>query len=306
MNMMIHEPQFIFFLSISCVALSVPKLNRFQRLSLYVRRIRSIAAGLRDSGSSLWNGLTWYSWGKTLFWIATLLPTLFVFNHIYLENTQITSLLTGTPEQPFFSDSLILMVNLIGFVFTISIFLIQNTVRSYTPNLAKEIFRDGYLRGIFVSLLGIAVFNLSSLYFQVGGVYQPLSFIFALSSFLYLVALALITAYYLNISNTISRSEERIKSKITEDNIYRSQSIAPVKNDEFLEELSNETLLITNTGLMAIDNNDHELVVKCIQSLESIGVEYLEKLQSPVDDDFMRELNDQFEFLIQSASEEYS
>ncbi|KMT45677.1 hypothetical protein EL22_28465 [Halostagnicola sp. A56] len=54
------------------------------------------------------------------------------------------------------------------------------------------------------------------------------------------------------------------------------------------------------------ETNDHELVVKCIQSLESIGVEYLEKLQSPVDDDFMRELNDQFEFLIQSASEEYT
>lgn len=260
--------------------------------------IERLASFVRD--------LSWYSWGKAVFAVATALPILLIIGYFVPQTSDFIAQLIISREQPFSSNSLILMVNMIGFVFIISIFLIQNTTQTYSPNLSKEIFRDKYLVLIFIFLLTIAFYNLSALYFQLEQIYQLLSYILAVSSFFYLISLALVTAHFLDISNSIEKAEKRICSKITESNLYKSNPIAPLKDEEFIDELTSDTLLITNTGIVAIENNDHELVVSCIRSLEQIGEEYIGLLQDPTDDDFLTELNDQYEFLIQSSSREYT
>ncbi len=197
---------------------------------------------------------------------------------------------------------------MIGFLFIILIFVFQNITQEHNPNLSKEIYKDTYLVLIFVVLLLITMFNLSGLYFDWGYLFQSIGYALTACSFLYLIPLSLITGHYLNVSNTIRKSKERIKSKITTDNLYRPSSLTnvPLKNEEFQQELTQDTLLITNTAIQAIENNNHVLVITCIESLEDIGQTYLELLMSPVEDDFVRELNDQFEFIIQSTGRDYT
>jgi hypothetical protein len=197
---------------------------------------------------------------------------------------------------------------MIGFLFIILIFVFQNITQEHNPDLSKEIYKDTYLVTIFAVLLLITMFNLSGLYFQWGYLLQSVGYILTACSFLYLIPLSLITGHYLNVSNTIRKSEQRIKSKITTDNIYRPSGFGgvPLKNEEFQEELTQDTLLITNTAIQAIENNNHVLVITCIESLEHIGQTYLDLLVSPVEDDFVRELNDQYEFIIQSTGRDYT
>ncbi|WP_267644115.1 hypothetical protein [Haloarchaeobius amylolyticus] len=252
------------------------------------------------------SNLDLYSWGKISFWTISILPLVFVGISISYPNSQVVELFAISKENAFFSNSLLLLVNMIGFVFIILIFVIQNTTQEYNPGLSKEIYRDFYLILIFMGLLLIALYNLSGLYFQWSGVLQSLSYILTFSSFLYLVSLSLVTGHYLDVSNAIGRVEDRINGKVTRDNIYQSSARVPLKDEKFLTELNQDTLLITNTSIRAIENNDHILVITCVQSLENIGTKYLGMLISPVEDNFVRELNDQFQFIIERTGKDYT
>lgn len=197
---------------------------------------------------------------------------------------------------------------MIGFLFIILIFVFQNVTQEYNPDLSKEIYKDTYLVMIFTVLLLITLFNLSGLYLQWNYVFQSVGYILTACSFLYLIPLSLITGHYLNISNIIQKSENRINTKITEDNIYRPSALnaVPLKDEEFQQELTQDTLLITNTAIQGIENNNHVLVITCIESLEHVGQTYIDLLVSPVEDDFVRELNDQYEFIIQGTGRDYT
>lgn len=244
--------------------------------------------------------LNWYDWAKITFQVSTLLIPIAIIIIILLPNFYFAR------NSPFFSDSLRLLVNLVGFVFIVVIFMIQNVAQSYSSNLSREIFRDKYLIWIFSGLVLIALYNLFGLYFELNEVYQFLSFILAIISFFYILSLSLLTTYYLNIENTIIRVEQRIKSDISKDTIYENLEKFETKDDDFIEYLGNNCLLITNTAIAAIDNNEHQIVIRCIESLENIGVTYLHLLESSARDDFITELNKQFELLIRKTSEEYT
>ena len=207
-----------------------------------------------------------------------------------------------------FSSALLVLVNMIGFLFVILIFVFQNITQEYNPDLSKEIYKDTYLVLIFAVLLLITMFNLSGLYFEWDYLFQSIGYILTACSFLYLIPLSLITGHYLNVSNTIRKSERRIRSKVTTANIYRPSVLTatPLKDEEFQQELTQDTLLVTNTAIQAIENNNHVLVITCIKALERIGQTYLDLLESPVEDDFVREINDQYKFIIQSTGRDYT
>lgn len=263
------------------------------------KKIREKAESKKQSIEVYRKSLTWYSWSKITFQASTALLLISIILIVLLPNSIFSR------NSPFFSDSLILLVNLVGFVFIVAIFMIQNITQSYSSNLSKEIFRDKYLKRIFIGLVGIAIYNLTGLYLELGGLYQFLSYVLAIISFFYILSLALLTSYYLEIENTIMRVEQRIISKISKDNIYRVSESYEVKDDEFIEKLGNDCFLITNTAIAAIDNNEHQIVIQCIKSLVNIGVSYLNLLESSARDDFITDLNKQFELLIRKTSEEY-
>lgn len=244
--------------------------------------------------------LNWYDSAKIIFKYSNLLLPVSIIVVLLFPNSIFFR------ESPFFSESLILLVNLVGFVFIVIIFMIQNVTQSYSSNLSKEIFRDPYLRKIFVVLLFITGYNLTGLYFELGWISQFFSYILSMISFAYIISLVLLTSHYLAIGNTIIRAESRIKSKLSKDNLYKYFDEYKNKDEEFIQELGNDCLLITNTAIEAINNNDHEIVNQCINSLENIGIVYLGLLESPAEDDFITELNKQFELLINKTSEKYT
>ena len=244
--------------------------------------------------------LTLHDWGKSIFWIVSVASL--VFSSVAISFGIIYPSLLPV-KTSIFSSALPVLVNMIGFLFIIFIFIIQNITREYTPELSKEVYKDKYLILIFSTLLFITLYNVTGVYFGLDRVFQSIGFVLTISSFLYLFPLSLITGYYLNISNTVKRSEKRVESKISRDSIYTSP---PLKNDEFLDELTQDSLLITNTGIKAIENNNHVLAITCIESLENIGETYLEMLVSPAEDEFVRELNDQYQFIIQRTGGDYT
>lgn len=248
-----------------------------------------------------------HSWGKITFWSIFSIPVLFC-SIIAIPMFDVGLNVLLPKNSSIFSTSILALVNLIGFLFIILIFVFQNVTQEHNPDLSKEIYKDKYLISIFGLLLLITVINFSGLYVQSGSLLQSVGFVLTACSFFYLVPLSLITGYYLNISNIIKKSEQRIKATITDENIYNRSGFlgVPLKNEDFQQELSQDTLLITNTSIQAIENNNHVLVVTCVESLEQIGHTYLNQLESPVDDDFVRELNDQYEFIIQRTGNDYT
>lgn len=262
--------------------------------------IRGKAEQKKQAVEAYQQSLNWYDSAKIIFKYSNLLLPVSIIVILLFPNSIFFR------ESPFFSEPLILLVNLVGFVFIVTIFMIQNVTQSYSSNLSKEIFRDPYLRKIFVALLFIMGYNLTGLYFELGWIFQFFSYVLSMISFSYIVSLVLLTSHYLTIENTIKRAENRIKSKISKDNIYKYSDENRVKDDKFIQELGNDCLLITNTAIEAINNNEHEIVNQCISSLEDIGITYLSLLESPAEDDFITELNKQFELLINKTSGEYT
>ena len=279
------------------IILLVGSLLSLPYLKSGYEKIRKKAEQKKQAVEAYQQSLNWYNSAKIIFRYSTLLLPLSVIVALLLPNSIFFR------ESPFFSDSLILLVNLVGFVFIITIFMIQNVTQSYSSKLSKVVFRDSYLRKIFGLLILIAIYNLTGLYFELGWRFQFFSYVLSIISFLYIVSLALLTTHYLMIENTIIRAESNIRNKITEENIYKEVTEYKVKDDKFTEDLTNDCLLIKNTAIEAINNNEHEIVIQSINSLERIGMTYLGLLESPAEDDFITELNKQFVGIINKTSE---
>lgn len=286
----------------------IPDINLRSRLSKLRSRpptlnIRSRIPNLDLCGYL--SGLSLRSWGKITFWLITAIPAAFIFI-VVLSSLGYVDIGALPTETDIFSDALPILVNMTGFLFIILIFIIQNTAQEYNPDLYKEIYKDRYFAIIFGAIMLIAIYNLFGSYLELGNELQSIGFVLTVSSFLYLISLSLITGYYLTVSNIIKRTGARTQRKITKDNIHRSATPVPLKDEDFLDELTQDTLLITNTAIKAIENNNDVLVVACIKSLEDVGVTYLKAVDSPTQDDFIRELNDQYEFIIQRTGRDYT
>lgn len=242
-----------------------------------------------------------HKWGTRLFFISLIIPLFLIVLAIRFQgfNTYVTQ----SAESGFYSETLLLMVNLVGFVFIILVFIIQNTTQSYSSNLSKEVLKDNYLIAIPALFSLFTIYILSSIYFSLSDIFIFGSYLLSLSSLLLLLSLTLFVSHYLDISNIISVFVSRNIGDINRSNLFQYREI---EAEDQLKKLKEDTSFFRNVGLEAIENNDYAVVDTCISSLESYGTTYLREVETPVEKEFIQHLNDQYTFILNDLGEEYS
>lgn len=208
----------------------------------------------------------------------------------------------------FYEPALTMGVNIISFLFLLSIFLVQNANQDYSSKLSRIVFSNRYLVSIFSFVAMGSVFNLLGVYFKPSSPFPFLSLVFSISSICLIFSLVLFTGHFMQVSNIVKYIESQILDKIRNGNIYRDDPYnlnTPIRNDGFIESLEKDTRIVSTTGITAIESSRPELVNTCTNTLTTTGITFL---QTTREDDaantFMSDLNDQFRFLVDTARTE--
>jgi hypothetical protein len=220
----------------------------------------------------------------------------------------IFSILVQNPPGGFFGSSLSLILNVISIVFLLVIFLVQNANQNYSNRLSRVIFRDRYFLGAVLFIIVALLFNVSGIYFNWQAPLTAIGFAFSLSSIVIIISLISLAAYFIDISNIVHYLSIKYRKDISADKIYQPAwfGVQP-QNKEYISKLAEDVQLITSTCIRAIQENHHTLVNTCLNSLYSITDLYLKETNADdVSDDFLQNLNDEFQFIGSTAFDEYS
>ena len=239
--------------------------------------------------------------GKILFYLPTI--SLLGLAFVLISWPELLGKIIIDQTNQFLSSSQLLFVNLVGFVFIIVVFLIQNTTQSYSANLSKEVSNDLYLRLILIILILLLLYNTTIQYFRLSGIFELFSFAFSIAAVLYLTSLISFTAYYLDISNILDSAGERISKSISYDRLFDGKFQTPNKQEH--QKLLNDIIFLRNLSQEAIENKDWEVANTGIENIQSVCVGYIEVVDF-AGEDLFEEMNSQYEFLLRSATREYT
>lgn len=252
-----------------------------------------------------------YQYGRLSFFsaIAIVLIAVICVGIIELGYTfKEISLLVQNPQSVFFSSSLNLILSIISLVFIVVIFLIQNANQEYSSRLSGVILQDRFFIGTIVFILVASIFNISGSYFEWRAPLTLIGYAFSIATVLLVLSLIAFSGYFLSISNIIEYTTKQIENDIATDQIYRPNYLGvPLQNEEYIGQLINDTQLIVSTCMEAIEENQQPVVDACLESLSSIIGKYLDQTSNAdVSEEFLRELNDQFQFIGSAAFDDYS
>lgn len=218
------------------------------------------------------------------------------------------SVLSRTPTSNFFGSSLNLILSIISLVFLVVIFLVQNATQEYSSRLSSFILRDRYFLATIGFILVGSIYSISGSYFDAGTPFTLIGYAFSIATILLVGALIAFTGYFLNIANIIEHISKQIENEINTDKIYQpNQFGVPLQDDEYIGHLASRTQLIVSTCIKAIEQNQQPVADTCLKSLTRITDQFLDQTtDQDVNEDFLQELNDQFQFIGSAAFEEYT
>lgn len=275
-------------------------LNRIRRSLTSIRSFVSRAVRLSS-----------YQYGRLLFAAAAGTVGLAVVTAVSVEigcPIPLLSSFSRAPTNDFFGSSLNLILSIISLVFLVVIFLVQNATQEYSSRLSGVILRDRYFLGTIGFILVGSIFSISGSYFEPGEPFTLIGYAFSIATILLVGALIAFTGYFLNIANIIAYITKQIEREITADRIYQPNPFGvPLQDDEYIRQLTSRTQLIVSTCIQAIEQNQQPVVDSCLDSLTNITEQFLDQTtERDVNEDFLQELNDQFQFIGSTAFEEYS
>jgi hypothetical protein len=252
-----------------------------------------------------------YQYGRALFWITAGLVTAAVIAVSLIEIGYPIAPLTPLVQPPsngFFASSLNLILSIISLVFIVVIFLVQNANQPYTSRLSGVILRDRYFLATIGFVLIGSIVSISGSYFDLGAPFTLGGYAFSIATVLLVGALIAFAGYFINIANIIEYITRQIENDISTERIYRPTPFSiPLQDEEYIGRLTSQTQLIVSTCIKAIEQNQQPVVDSCLDALTRITERFLaETTERDVDEDFLQELNDQFQFIGSAAFEEYT
>lgn len=252
-----------------------------------------------------------YQYGCVLFWSAVGIVSAAVIGVILIEagnSIRSLSFLIQEPSNDFFGSSLTLILSIISLVFIVVIFLVQNANQAYSTRLSGVILRDQYFLATIGFVLAGSIFSISGSYFDLGAPFTLVGYAFSVATVLLVGALIAFAGYFINIANIIEYITRQIEDNISTDQIYRPNPFSvQIQDEEYIGRLTSQTQLIVSTCIKAIEQNQQPVVDSCLDALIRITERFLaETTERDVDEDYLQELNDQFQFIGSVAFEEYT
>ena len=248
-----------------------------------------------------------YRYGEVLCQASALIFVLLVITVIW-KPLGTGSIIREVSNPAIFDQSLSLILNFMSVIFLLVIFLIQNANQEYSQRLSVLIFKDKYLIGILIFILGFSAFNLTGLYLGWTSPFDLISYVLSIIAVLLIGAIILFTGYFLSISNIVDYVTDRMLRKIEPRNIYSTwRPLVPDHDEEFTEDLVKDVHLLFSTGSRAIEEDQREVFESTLDSISEVSDRYLEQTSGEItNDDFVNEIADYFEFLIKTALEDDS
>ena len=254
---------------------------------------------------------TLYQFAQIFYWLAIITVVISAIGitlgelGLYLD---FLSVLVQNPSSGFFGNSLTLILNVISIVFIVVIFLIQNANQSYSNRLASVIFTDRYFIGSVLFVAAASLFNISGSYFEWESPLTTLSFAFSIASIEIVISLICFSGYFVDVSNIISYITAKYKREVDSNKLYKlgwGGILLPDKNQ--ISQLTTDVQLISSTCIKAIEENNHALVDTCLNSLEEIIGKYLQETNpDDVNNDLLKDLNDEFDFIRSTVFSEHT
>ena len=190
------------------------------------------------------------------------------------------------PGSSIYAISITLLLNILSVVFLVVIFLIQNANQEYPSQLSRLIFRNPHLLSIYGVVVTVSLFNFTSLFFNLSKPFPFISYVFSIASIVLIIPLLLFTDHFLDMSNVVRYTSDRIITRISTKNMYQNIEFRS-HDEEFLEKLNSDVQIIIVASLRAIEQGQRIVVQTCLDSLAEIYAQYLEAtLNQPGEDVF--------------------
>lgn len=248
---------------------------------------------------------------KILFWIAVVLLIITCFlisvNQLFYPISYLSFFLR-VPDSDFFGSILNIILSVVSVVLVIVIFLVEHTSQRYSPRLPNKVLRNWYFIATLVIIFIGLLYGISGSFFEPGAPFVLFSYSFSIAIIALLLGLIAFAGYFINIANIVEYVSKKIKSKITSKKIYKPTIYGlPLHDEEFVDWLTNHTKLIVDTSVKSIEDNRHAVVDSSLRNLVEITKKFLNETSNvDVNEKFLNELNDQFEFINNTALESYS
>lgn len=268
-----------------------------------------ISENARMNWKSIGNqGYTLYDYACFTFWIAISVAVISILGVAigeFIISITILSILVQNPSVDFFGNSLGLILNVFSIMFLIVIFLVQNANQNYSNRLARVIFHDQYFIGSIGFIIVASIFNLSGSYFDWGAPFTTIGFAFSISSIIIVASLIFLTGYFIDVSNIIKYLTKQYIADISPGKLYKTGFGTEYIDREYTKILTTNIQLISSTCIRAIEENNHTLAKTCLNSLITMSSQYLRETDpDEANDDFLQNLNDEFQFIGSTAFKE--
>ena len=256
---------------------------------------------------------------KFSFWVLTVLISLSFISLIILgfpSNFYLEQLGLIVPSEGMdselteqYSTSLSFLFIIISFFSVVMIFLFQHINSTYnTEELEKPPIFVKYFVGILGVLLFYSFFNLCALYFKLGPRYEFMSFVYSVS-LIFLIPIKIIFAYYNtrpsiilgiiseDIIKFIRKNKKFKKVRISEERYSKGEVSY---SEEFIKELNEKISIFIKNSKRALKNDQDMIFTESLKNIRKICREYLRQSKHiiAVEDKFLDELNDHFNFII--------
>jgi len=202
-----------------------------------------------------------------------------------------------------------IILGILAIFFTLSAIVIQNILQKYSSIYLKFILSRVIFKVLLLLLPVSAIFNLLLLYFGSNVNLEKLSLYLSIYIVISVAFAVQQLIDFLNISNIVSfvsmQAFDHIKKiPIAETSFNNDFSVLP----KYKTILEDDVRPIFSTCLKALNEDDRDAVLSCLDNIKDIAVKYLEnrKNYKGMGDSFLLFLNNQFEIMFSIALRSYN
>ena len=243
---------------------------------------------------------------KIFFWGVIFLTIISVPTILYLNSKSLIPQILFSNNPEIFSNGLSLIFGVIGFIIASIIFLMEFIASRYHSEELDDfpIFKKYFITTLAMFFIFI-IFDLLSLYRGLIYPYTLISLLFSISVILLIITTILFVLFNLQVSNIIGMLSDNITNFIKKKRQFKTLPfVGEVSySDEFISLLNRKINVLIKNSLNAIKKDQDIIFREAIKGIENASLEYLKnsKHLSSVEDKFLSELNDQFNFIVNEA-----
>jgi len=248
---------------------------------------------------------------KILFWILIGLMVITIPVGLYLDSkgyipTSIIPTNYTIFSNNIYTNSLAFIFSILGFLVAVIIFLIQHINSKYHAEElgSMPLFLKYFILTLIASIF-LIIYNFIALFYESVFPFTIISLLFSVYLIGFIITTMLFVYYNTKVSVIMGMLSDKIIKFIESKKNFKGLPLFGEisYSEDFIEQLNKKTSIFIKNSINAIRNDQDNIFKNSLDGLKQIAHTYLEQSMhiNAVQDKFLDELNDQFNFIITEA-----